>query len=161
MSAININNNTKFSDLYLNYYIDKQSFYSTDPKTGEIISRFREYEKYKVIKEFIPNDKKMYYVWGNIAYSIMFDYDCKQNEKLLKLIQLCLMVESKIRKGDIDIVFYDFVNEVLPQLNTLNTDEINMIEKAHRISCGPLFEKLITFTTPHMFIDLFNYSKQN
>ena len=153
---------TKFSDLYLNYYIEKQNLYSSDPKTGDsIISLVKEYKKYKVVKEFVPNDKNMYYVWGNIAYSMMFDYDCKRNDKLKKLTKLCMMVESKIRRGDIDIVFYDFVNDVLPLLNTLTIDEIKMIEKAQRESCGPLFEKLITLTTPHMFIDLFNYSKEN
>lgn len=151
------NTDTKFSDLYIKYYIVKQPFYSVEPKTGETICKYSEYEKYTVIKDFVPNDKKMYYMWGNIAYSMMFDYDCKRNNKIKKISDLCLMVESKIRKGDIGIVFYDFINDVLPQLNTLTIDEVEMIKKAHRESCGPLYETLRIFTTPHMFIDLFNY----
>jgi len=137
----------------------KQTFHTVDYKTGNPISTYKEYEKYNVVKEFIPNDKSMYYLWGNIAYSMMFDYNCIRNDKIKKLIDICMMVERKIRRGDIDIVFYDFVNEVLPLLNTLTITEVNMIEKAHRLSCGPLYENLITLTTPEMFIELFNYSK--
>ena len=151
--------NTKFSDLYIKYFMFKQTFHTVDYKTGNPISTYKEYEKYNVVKEFIPNDKSMYYLWGNIAYSMMFDYNCIRNDKIKKLIDICMMVERKIRRGDIDIVFYDFVNEVLPLLNTLTITEVNMIEKAHRLSCGPLYENLITLTTPEMFIELFNYSK--
>ncbi len=149
----------KFSDLYIQYNtIKEQRFSGLDPKSGEPIYKYSEYTKYSVIKDFIPNDKKLYYLWGNIGYSIILDSDCKKNNKLTKLGQLCFMVESKIKKGDIDIMFYDFVNDILPFLNTLTKDEIIQIEKAHRISCGPLYEKMINLTTPQMFIDLFEYS---
>jgi hypothetical protein len=149
--------NTKFSDLYIKYFTVKQPLYSIDPKTGETICKYSEYEKYTVIKEFIPNDKQMYYVWGNIAYSIMFDCACKTNSKIKKLTDLCIMIESKIRKGDIGIVFYDFINEVFPLINTLTIEEIKIIKKNHIKSCGPLYEKLITLTPPRIFIDLFDY----
>jgi hypothetical protein len=146
----------KFSDLYLKYNTIKVArFNGSDPKTGENIYTDSEYTKYSVIKDFIPNQKDLYYLWGNMAYSIILDYDCKKNNKLNKLGQMCFMVEEKIKKGDIDIVFYDFVNDILPFLDTLSNDEIIIIEKAHRISCGPLYEKMKHLTTPQMFIDLF------
>ncbi len=149
----------KFSNEYIKYDIVKvQKFDSVDIKTGNNIYKYSEYEKYSVIKEFIPNDKSMYYVWGNSAYAMMFDYDCKRNDKIKKLIQLCFLVESKIRRGDIDIVFYDFVNDVFPLLDLLSIDEINMIEKAHKIDGGNLYDKLKYIRTPNIFLDLFTYS---
>jgi hypothetical protein len=148
-----------FSNLYIQYYTVKEQM--TSSSCDNTIYKYSEYQKYKVIKDFIPDDKSMYYLWGNIAYSMMFDYNCKTNNKIKKLIDLCLMVENKIKRGDIGIVFYDFVNDVLPLLNSLTVEEIKMIEKLHRESCGPLYEKLITLTTPKMFIDLFNYSAEN
>ncbi len=149
----------KFSDLYIQYNTIKITrFNGLDPKTGENIYTDSEYTKYSVIKDFIPNNKELFYLWGNIAYSIILDYDCKKNNKLNKLGQLCFMIESKIKKGDIDIVFYDFVNDILPFLDTLTKDEIILIEKAHRVSSGPLYEKMKPLTTPQMFIDLFEYS---
>jgi hypothetical protein len=149
----------KFSNLYLKYNTIKvQQFNGVDPKTGENTYKESEYNKYSVIKEFIPNNKELYYLWGNMAYSIILDYDCKKNNKLKKLGQLCFQLEEKIKKGDIDIVFYDFVNDILPFLDTLSKDEISIIQKAHSISCGPLYQKMINLTTPQMFIDLFEYS---
>lgn len=135
----------KFSDLYLKYKTNKVS------ETGDL-----EYRTYSVIKEFIPNKKDLYYLWSNIAYTIILDYDCAKNQKIKKLGKMCFMIEEKIKKGDIDIVFYDFVNDLLPFLDTLSKDEIILIQKAHRVSCGPLYEKMITLTTPKMFIDLFS-----
>ena len=147
---------SKFSDLYIKYYTVKESLASSiDPKTGEPIYKYSEYQKYTVIKDFIPNDKSLYYLWGNVAYSFIFDCTCKNNPKIKKLIDLCFMIEGKIKRGDIDIVFYDFINLLFPLLDTLNTDEIKIIRNLHRESCGPLYEKLIHLTTPEIFIDLF------
>jgi hypothetical protein len=152
---------SKFSELYIKYNTVKtQRFLSMDSKTNEPIFTTSEYQQYKVIKEFIPNDKDLYYLWGNIAYGMMFDYNCMENEKIKKLIDLCLFVENKIKKGDIDIVFYDFVNEVFPLLDSLTIEEIKMIEEADRVSSGPLYEKLIQIRTPEIFINLCNYAKQ-
>ncbi len=151
--------NSKFSDKYIKYDTVKvQKFDSIDIKTGNNIYKYSEYEKYSVIKEFVPNDKSMYYVWGNSAYTMMFDYNCKRNDKIKKLVQLCLLVEGKIKRGDIDIVFYDFVNDVFPLLNSLNIDEIKFIENAHKIDGGPLYDKLKHMRTPNIFLDLFNFT---
>ncbi len=150
--------NSKFSDQYIKYDTVKvQKFDSVDVKTGDNIYKYSEYEKYSVIKQFIPNDKKMYYLWGNTAYAMLFDYDCKRNDKIRKLINLCFLVESKIKRGDIDIVFYDFVNDVFPLLNKLSIDEIKLIENAHRLDGGPLYDKLKYIRTPNIFLDLFNF----
>ena len=149
----------KFSELYIKYNtVRTQRFLSVDTKTNEPIFTSSEYQEYKVIKEFTPKDKNMYYLWGNIAYAMMFDYNCLRNEKIKKLTNLCLFVESKIKKGDIDIVFYDFVNEVFPLIDSLTIEEIKMIQDADRISSGPLYEKLIAMRTPRIFIDLYNYA---
>ncbi len=151
----------KFSELYIKYNTVKiQRFLSVDAKTNEPIFTTSEYQQYKVIKEFIPNNKNMYYLWGNIAYAMLFDNNCIRNEKIKKLTDLCFIVENKIKKGDIDIVFYDFVNDVFPILDSLTIQEIKMIEEADRISSGPLYEKLIEIRTPGIFINLSNYSKQ-
>jgi hypothetical protein len=147
---------SKFSDLYIKYYTVKESLASSiDSKTGEPIYKYSEYQKYTVIKDFIPNDKSLYYLWGNVAYSLMFDCKLKNNPKIKKLIDLCFMIESKIKKGDIDIVFYDFINLLLPLLNTFNNEEIKMIQTVYREASGPLYEKLMHLTTPGIFIDLF------
>lgn len=140
---------SKFSDLYIKYYTIKQSFASHEEPSS--------YQKYTVIKDFIPNDKSLYYLWGNVAYSLMFDCKLKSNPKIKKLVDLCMMIQSKIKRGDIDIVFYDFVNDLFPLLNTLTTHEITMIKKNHRESFGPLYENLKYLTTPEIFIDLFDY----
>jgi hypothetical protein len=150
----------KFSELYIKYNtVRTQRFLSFDSKTNETIFTISEYQQYKVIKEFIPKDKNMYYLWGNIGYALMFDNHCIRNEKIKKLTDLCLFVENKIKKGDIDIVFYDFVNDVFPLLDSLTINEIKMIEEADRISSGPLYQKLINIRTPEIFIDLCNYAK--
>ncbi len=149
---------TKFSDLYIKYYtVKNQRVERFDSTLNDFIYSTTSYEKYKVIKEFIPNDNKMCYKWGNFAYAMMFDYNCKRNDKINKLTRLCLLVESKIRRGDIDIVFYDFVNDVLPLLNSLTLDEVKMINNACRESEGPLYKTLIKMRQPEMIIELFDY----
>jgi hypothetical protein len=150
---------SKFSCQYIKYdTIKVQKFDYVDMKTGYNIYKYSEYEKYAVIKDFIPNDKSMYYVWGNTAYAMMFDYDCKRNDKIKKLINLCLLIENKIKRGDIGIVFYDFVNDLFPLLDLLTIDEIKLIENAHKIDGGPLYDMLNHLRTPYIFLDLFNFS---
>ena len=147
---------SKFSDQYIKYYTVKvPKFECNDVKTGEPVYKYSEYQKCSVIKEFIPNDKSKYYLWGNSAYTMLFDYDCKRNEKIKKLAQLCFLIEGKIKRGDIDIVFYDFVNDVLPLLNSLTIDEIKLIENAHKIDNGPLYDKLKDIRIPGMLLELF------
>ena len=149
----------KFSKQYIKYENVKcQKFDSIDAKTGDHKYKYSEYEKYSVIKQFVPNDKNMYYVWGNSAYAMMFDYDCKRNDKIKKLIGLCILVENKIKRGDIGIVFYDFVNDVFPLLDLLTIDEIKLIENAHKIYGGPLYDKLKDIRTPNIFLDLFDFT---
>jgi hypothetical protein len=152
----------KFSEIYIKYNtVKNQRFVDFDVKTNEPIFTTSEYQQYKVIKEFIPKDKTLVHMWKHIIDVIMFDYNCKRNEKMKKLIDLCRLVETKILKEDFDIVFYDFVNEIFPLLDTLTIEEIQMIQAADRIDSGPLYEKLIHMRTPEIFINLYNYAHQN
>jgi hypothetical protein len=149
----------KFSNHYIKYEtIKSHKFDSIDAKTGDYKYKYSEYEKYSVIKQFVPDDKKLYYLWGNSAYAMMFDYNCKRNDKIKKLINLCILVENKIKRDDIGIVFYDFVNDVFPLLDLLTIDEIKLIDNAHKIDGGPLYDKLKDMRTPHIFLDLFKFA---
>lgn len=150
---------TKFSEIYIKYHTVKtQRFVSNDKQTNEPIFTTTEYQQYKVIKDFIPKDKSLAYLWRNMINVILFDYKCIKNEKFVKLLELCRIVEKKILKEDFDIVFYDFINEIFPLLDTLTVEEIQMIQAADRIDSGPLYEKLIHMRTPEIFINLYNYA---
>jgi hypothetical protein len=137
----------KFSDIYIKN-INIKEYISVD-----IV---KEYKKTEVIKELLPNNKLLYYLWGNIGYSLLFDYNCKMNEKIMKIKDQCFYIENKIKQGDLEIIIYDIKNVLLPLLDSLTLDEIKLMINAHRISCGPLYKQLIDITTPEIFINLFN-----
>ena len=142
----------KFSDNYIETKIKKNNKINYD-----II----EYEERTIIKELIPRNKDLYYVWGRIAYTILMDYKCKINSNInsniIILKELCFDIERKIKRGDFDIVILDIKNVLLPLLDKLTIEEINIIKEANRIEAGPLYEYNQMFSTPKIFIDLFSY----
>lgn len=139
----------KFSDNYIETKIIKQQrIIDGEPS-------FIEYEERRLIKELIPNDKSKYYVWGNIAYAMIFDTKCNTNSNLIKIKDMCFQIEKSIKRGDIDIVILEIKNVLLPLLDKLTNDEINILKQANRISAGPLYEYQPNFSTPQIFIDLF------
>ncbi len=149
----------KFSEIYIKYHtIKTQRFVSNDKQTNEPIFTTSEYQQYKVIKDFIPKDKSLAYLWRNMINVILFDYKCIKNDKFVKLLELCRIVETKILKADYDIVFYDFVNDICPLLDSLTIEEIQILFDASRIEGGPLYEKMIDTRTPEIFINLYNYA---
>ncbi len=141
----------KFSDIYI------------ETKIKQIINNNNliEYEERNIIKELIPINKDLYYLWRNIGTSILLDYKCNSNNKIKKVKELCFDIETKIKRGDFDIVILDIKNVLLPYLDKLTDDEIKIIYKAHRESSGPLYDVHPNynrmFITPQIFIDLFNW----
>ena len=85
------------------------------------------------------------------------DYKCKINSNIIILKELCFDIERKIKRGDFDIVILDIKNVLLPLLDKLTIEEINIIKEANRIEAGPLYEYNQMFSTPKIFIDLFSY----
>ncbi len=141
----------KFSDIYI----------ETKIKQIININNIIEYEERNIIKELIPINKNLYYLWGNVGTSILLNYKCNSNKKINKIKELCFDIETKIKRGDFDIVILDIKNVLLPHLDTLTNNEINILYEAHRESSGPLYEVQPNynkmFITPQIFIDLFNY----
>ncbi len=140
----------KFSDIYIETTI-KKSYRFINESNYET----NEYEERKFKKELIPKNKELYYLWGNIGNSILMDYNCNININIKKIKDLCFYIERKIKKGDIDIVKYDIMNLLLPLLDRLTDEEINIIKKANRESAGPLYDYQPHLSTPQIFIDLF------
>jgi hypothetical protein len=149
---------SKFSDLYIEYNIHTEKIVYKNEQTDELINVIKEYKKSTIKKELIPNDKSLYYKWGNIGYTLLFDYNCKMNNKIIKIKDWCFDIEKSIKKGDYDIVILNIKNVLLPLLDTLTMDEIQIIKKAHRESGGPLYDLNPSVSTPHIFIDLFNHN---
>ncbi len=148
--------NYKFSDLYIETIkIVEERIVIEFEKPVKYV---RTYDKIKLKKELIPRDKSLYYVWGNIGYTILMDYNCKINNNLIKIKDLCFSIEKSIKRGDLDIVLLDIQNVLLPLLDKLTNDAIITLKKAHRISAGPLYEYTPLFSTPQLFVDLFNFS---
>ncbi len=141
----------KFSDNYIETKIIKQQRIID----GETL--FIEYEERKIIKDLIPNDKSKYYIWGNIANAMVLDSKCKTNN-LIKIKDICFQIEKSIKRGDIDIVILEVKNILLPLLDKLTNDEIQIIKKTNRETAGPLFDYQPNISTPQIFIDLFNSS---
>jgi hypothetical protein len=141
----------KFSDLYIDTKIIKQK--RIIDNDVEII----EYEERKIIKELIPNNKNLYYVWGRIADVMNNDFKCRKNNNIMKIKDLCLHIEKSIKRGDFDIVILDIKNVLLPLLDKLTIEEINIIKTENRISAGPLYDSQPYFSTPEIFVNLFLY----
>ncbi len=140
----------KFSDIFIETKtVREQRIF------GENI-KFIEYEERKIIKELIPKESHMYYVWGNIAYAMIFDIKCNTNPNLIKIKDMCFQIEKSIKRGDIDIVILEIKNVLLPLLDKLTKDEIEILKKANRLSAGPIYEYYPQLSTPQIFIELFN-----
>ncbi len=140
----------KFSDIYIETKIKQNN------NNNNI-----EYEERNIIKELIPINKDLYYLWGNVGNSLLLNYKCNSNNKIKKVKELCFDIETKIKRDDFDIVILDIKNVLLPYLDTLTNDEIKIIKEAYRESAGPLYDVQPTynkmFITPQIFIDLFNW----
>ncbi len=145
----------KFSDNYIETKIIKQQRI-IDGETSYI-----EYEERKLIKELIPNDKSLYYVWGNVGNVIVLDSKCNTNNNLIKIKHLCFQIEKLIKRGDIDIVILEIKNVLLPLLDKLTNYEIDILKKTNRETAGPLYEYQPHISTPQIFIELFNFSNYN
>ena len=139
----------KFSDIYIETKIKQ---INNNNNNNNI-----EYEERYIIKELIPINKDLYYLWGNVGNSILLNYKCNSNNKIKKVKELCFDIETKIKRGDFDIVILDIKNVLLPYLDKLSNEEINIIKEAHRESAGPLYEYHPYMSTPQIFIDLFNW----
>ena len=139
----------KFSDNYIETKIIKHQ------RIIEGETTYIEYEDRIIIKELIPDDKNNYYVWGNIANAMVLDSKCKTNN-ILKIRDLCFKIEKSIKRGDIDIIILEIKNVLLPLLDKLTFDEIQIIKKANREASGPLYEYNPQLSTPQIFIELFS-----
>ncbi len=148
----------KFSDTYIETKTIKNKIILDNNDDNKYI--MKEYEVRTIIKELIPRNKNLYYVWGRVATAILTDYNCRTKIKNInKIIELCFEIEKKIKRGDFDIVILDIKNILLPLLDKLTIEEINIIKETNRIEAGPLYEYNQRFSTPQIFIDLFiNYN---
>ena len=145
----------KFSDTYIQTNIRKEIRVIND----KIINK--EYEDRIIIKELFPKDKSIAYLWGNIGNALLLDYNCMKNNNIMILKDYCFNIEKSIKRGDFDIVTLEIKNVLLPFLDKLTNDEINIIYKANRISAGPLYQYQPNISTPQIFIDLFKYFEKS
>ncbi len=139
----------KFSDNYIETKIIKHQ---------RIIDNnisFIEYEERNIIKELIPSDKYKYYVWGNIGNAMIFNINCKTNDKIIKIKNLCFNIEKLIKNNDIYIATLEIKNILLPLLDKLTNEEIQIIKNNNRETAGPLYEYYPNLSTPDIFIELF------
>jgi len=150
----------KFSDIYIDTKIIKEIKMLNDiPDTIEYEER--KIKPNKILIFTFGHSKELYYVWGNIAYAMLLDYKCNNNINIMKIKDLCFHIEKLIKHGDFDIVTLDIKNVLLPLLDKLTIDEINIIKEANRIAAGPLYEYQPFISTPQIFIDLFNHHHHN
>jgi hypothetical protein len=141
---------SKFSDSYIKYENFEDS----------------EYERFIIIKKLCDQSNDMAYKWANIYTTIILDYKCKQNDKLLKIYEDCMNIEKIMKKDNFSIentknnitypTEYYIIKKLLPHMDLLNNSDIQMLYNAQKINDGPLFEQLKEIKIPQVFIDLFN-----
>jgi hypothetical protein len=127
-----------------------------------------EYESntFNIKKKVLEYDAKLAYQWNNIGNTILFDMDCNKNPKLSKIKDDCFNIEQIIKIDNFtcentknNIVFpseYYIINFLLPKLDSLSLNEIEMLKKAQLIEDGPLYEKFKNIRIPRIFADLFS-----
>ncbi len=140
----------KFSDTY----IETKIVINNDNRVEYEERNIKTNQRLKII----PQNKDLAYAWGNIANVILFDYKYTKSDNynnIIKIKDLCFSIEKSIKRGDFYLVSLEIQNVLLPLLDKLNKDDINIIKKANRISAGPLYEYCPLLSTPQIFIDLF------
>ncbi len=146
----------KFSDIYIDTKIIKETKYLND------ITHIVEYEERKIktnkILNFCSNNKHLSYLWGNIGYALLFKSQINSSINIIKIKEMCFSIEKSIKRGDFDIVILEIKNVLLPLLDKLSKEEINIIYQSNRIAAGPLYDYQPHISTPQIFIDLFNYN---
>ena len=140
----------KFSDNYIETKIIKHQKIINDEIS------YVEFEERKIIKDLIPNDSSIYYLWGNVGYAMLFN--CRTSN-LIKIKDLCFQIEKSIKRNDIDIVILEIKNVLLPLLDKLTNDEILLFKKTIRESAGPLYEYQPQLSTPQIFNDFIAFHK--
>jgi hypothetical protein len=111
-------------------------------------------------------DSKLSIQWNNIANTILFDYNCINNKKLCKIKDDCLNIEKILEKDNFTedninnkIIFpteHYIVKYLLPHLDELSLDEIQLLRDAQKVVDGPLYDKFKYIRIPIIFIDLFS-----
>ncbi len=142
----------KFSDSYVKYE-------NMDDEYGQ---RFT----FTIIKELCDYSNNMSYKWGNIWRTIILDYKCKTNDKLLTIYEDCMNIEKIMEKDNFTIentknnitypTEYYIVKKLLPHIDLLNDNDIRILKQAQRITDVPLFEQFQQIGIPQLFIDLFS-----
>jgi len=121
---------------------------------------------FNIKKSMIMYDSKLSIQWNNIANTILFDYNCINNKKLCKIKDDCLNIEKILEKDNFTedninnkIIFpteHYIVKYLLPHLDELSLDEIQLLRDAQKVVDGPLYDKFKYIRIPIIFIDLFS-----
>jgi hypothetical protein len=142
--------NKFFSDKYVKYYTNEED----------------ESNLFNIKNKVLDYDSKLAHQWNNIALTILFDIDCNKNPILSKIKDDCFNIEKIIQIDNFtdentknNIIYpseYYIINYLLPKLDSLSLNEIEMLKKAQMIKDGPLYEKFKYMRIPYIFIDLFS-----
>jgi hypothetical protein len=142
--------NNKFSQKFIEYVKNEEDESNT----------------FNIKKKVLDYDSKLAYQWNNIALTILFDIDCIKNPILSKIKDDCFNIEKIIKIDNFtdentknNIVYpseYYIINYLLPKLDSLSSNEIEMLKKAQMIKDGPLYDKFKYMRIPGIFIDLFS-----
>ena len=121
---------------------------------------------FNIKKSMLIYDSKLSIQWNNIANTILFDYNCINNKKLSKIKDDCLNIEKILEKDNFTedninnkIIFpteHYIVKYLLPHLDELSLDEIQLLRDAQKVVDGPLYDKFKYIRIPIIFIDLFS-----
>jgi hypothetical protein len=57
---------------------------------------------------------------------MILDIKCNNNSNLLKIKDMCFQIEKSIKRGDIDIVILEIKNVLLPLLDKLTNEEMQI-----------------------------------
>ncbi len=119
---------------------------------------------FNIKKKLIDYNNKLSYQWSNIAYAILFDYDCIKNDKLNKIKEDMFNIEQIIKNDNFteentknNIIYpteHYIAKYLLPHFDMLDKNDINMLKNAIYINEGPLYNQMKHIRIPELIIDL-------
>lgn len=124
-------------------------------------NKYIDYQDLTIKKPLIDSDSKLYYKWGNIGYTILLNSECCVNKKLFDIKDDCFNIEKLIKQSEFTPATHYIINYLLPHLNELTKEEIDLLYKYQKIGDGPLYKQLESIRIPNIFIDLFIYAPEN
>ena len=110
---------------------------------------------YKIISDdnIFPNTSDESYKWSNLGYSLLFIKGTDKTTLIETLCSYCFQIEKIIVRQDYEAAKSHVINFILPLLDKLNSNEINIIIAELKLTNGPLYKQLWILRLPKLILD--------